>query len=160
AGSTGSVDSHDSRDSETEPDPLPARSNLVLITIDTLRADHVSSYGYPRQTTPAIDRLAASGVRFDQASAPWPKTTPSFASLFTSTYAKDNGNVRKVGIPLPCRVETVAEVLQRQGYGTHAVVANAAVGSELNFDQGFDTFIETWKLTRGTARVDANSAEA
>jgi arylsulfatase A-like enzyme len=156
----GSGDSRDSRDSEAEAEPLPPRSNIVLITIDTLRADHLSSYGYPRATTPALDRLAASGVRFDQAAAQWPKTTPSFASMFTSTYSKDNGNVRKIGIPLPCRAETVAEVLQRQGYGTHAVVANAAVGSELNFDQGFDTFIETWKLTHGDHAVDANSAEA
>jgi arylsulfatase A-like enzyme len=147
-------------DPDPEVEPLPPRSNIVLITIDTLRADHVSSYGYPRQTTPMIDRLAASGVRFDQASSQWPKTTPSFASMFTASYAKDNGNVRKIGIPLQCRFETLAEVLQRQGYGTHAVVANAAVGSELNFDQGFDTFIETWKLTRGDHPVDANSAAA
>jgi arylsulfatase A-like enzyme len=147
-------------DPETGPEPLPARSNVVLITVDTLRADHLSSYGYQRKTSPHIDELAASGVRFDQASSQWPKTTPSFASLMTSTYPKDNGNVRKVGIPLSCRMETVAEVLQRQGYGTHAVVANAAVGSELNFDQGFDTFVETWKLAHNGQAVDPNRAEA
>jgi len=149
--------------SEQEPDPvepLPPRSNVVLITVDTLRADHLSSYGYPRATTPSIDRLAAEGVRFDQAVTQWPKTTPSFTSMFTATYSKDNQNVRRVGIPLSCRFEMLAEVLQRQGYGTHAVVANGAVGSELNFDQGFDTFIETWKLQHASQAVDPNNAEA
>jgi arylsulfatase A-like enzyme len=146
---------------EPGPEPLPARSNILLITVDTLRADHLSSYGYGRSTSPNIDALAASGVRFDQASSQWPKTTPAFASMFTSTYSKDNGNVRKVGIPLSCRMDTVAEVLQRQGYSTHAVIANAAVGRELNFDQGFDTFVETWKLeTKEGTAVDPNRAEA
>jgi arylsulfatase A-like enzyme len=145
---------------ESGPEPLPPRSNIVLITIDTLRADHLSAYGYQRPTSPNIDQLAASGVRFDRAVAQWPKTTPSFASMFTGTYPKDNGNVRKIGIPLSCRVETLAEVLQRQGYSTQAVVANAAVGSELNFDQGFDSFVETWKLSSGGQAVDPNRAEA
>src|SRR4051812_11408137 len=89
-----------------EPAPLPAGANILFITVDTLRADHLSSYGYPRQTSPEIDRLAAQGVRFDQASSQWPKTTPSFASMLTASYAKDNRIVRKVGIPLPCRFET------------------------------------------------------
>ena len=143
------------------PPPLPAPANVLLITVDTLRADHLSSYGYPRQTSPAIDRLAAQGIRFDQASSQWPKTTPSFASMFTASYAKDNRIVRKVGIPLPCRYETIAEALRRRGYGTYAVVSNGAVGSDFYFDQGFDTFIQTWKLPHGgEAGADPNRAEA
>ncbi|HXO21984.1 MAG TPA: sulfatase [Thermoanaerobaculia bacterium] len=142
-------------------EPLPAKSNILLITVDTLRADHLSSYGYPRATTPAIDRLAAEGVRFDQPSSQWPKTTPSFASMFTATYSKDNGIVRKVGTPLPCRFRTVAEALKAQGYATYAVVANGAVGSDFYFDQGFDTFIETWKLPHGAiAASPANGGSA
>jgi len=139
---------------------LPAGTNILFITVDTLRADHLSSYGYPRQTSPAIDRLAAEGARFDQASSQWPKTTPSFASMFTSSYAKDNGIVRKVGIPLPCRFETLAEALQRRGYGTYAVVSNGAVGSDFYFDQGFDSFVQTWKLPHGADGADPNRAEA
>lgn len=147
--------------SETEPvEPLPGRSNILLITVDTLRADHLSSYGYPRQTSPVIDRLAAEGVRFDQAAVQWPKTTPSFASMFTATYPKDNNIVRKVGIPIPCEFEMLAETLQRQGYTTHAVVSNGAVGSDFYFDQGFETYIETWKLPQGEDGKDPNSAEA
>ena len=66
-----------------------SRNNILLITIDTLRADHLSSYGYPRITSPVIDRLAAEGARFELPIVQWPKTAPSFASIFTSTYPKD-----------------------------------------------------------------------
>lgn len=141
-------------------EPLPAKSNILLITVDTLRADHLSAYGYPRQTSPVIDRLAAEGVRFAEPTVQWPKTTPSFASIFTSTYPKDNGIVRTAGQPISCRFEMLAERLRKQGYTTHAVVANAAVGSDFYFDQGFDTFIETWKLPHGADGADPNRAEA
>ncbi|HEY6321453.1 MAG TPA: sulfatase, partial [Thermoanaerobaculia bacterium] len=139
--------------------PLPSPSNILLITVDTLRADHLSSYGYPRRTTPNLDRLAAEGVRFDQTAVQWPKTTPSFASMFTATYSKDNDIVRRVGIPVSCRFEMLAKVLKRRGYSTQAVVSNGALGSEFNFDQGFDTYVETWKLT-SHAGANPNQAEA
>jgi arylsulfatase A-like enzyme len=139
--------------------PLPAPSNILLITVDTVRADHLSAYGYGRRTSPTVDRLAAAGVRFDQAVVQWPKTTPSFASMFTATYSKDNDVVRRVGIPVSCRFEMLAKVLKRRGYATRAVVANGALASEFNFNQGFDTYVETWKLpVRGAA--DPNHAEA
>jgi arylsulfatase A-like enzyme len=138
--------------------PLP-RGNILLITVDTLRADHLSSYGYPRRTTPTIDRLAAEGVRFDQTAVQWPKTTPSFASLFTATYSKDNDVVRRVGIPVSCRFEMLAEVLKRQGYATAAVIANGALGREFHFNQGFDTYVETWKLTSLPGGGDPTRAE-
>lgn len=140
--------------------PLPAGSNILLITVDTLRADHLSSYGYVRATSPVIDRLAAEGVRFDQAQVQWPKTTPSFASIFTASYSKDNQIVRTAGQPVSCKFSMLAEMLQRQGYATAAVVANAAVGSDFYFDQGFDEFIETWKLHENQKGADPNRAEA
>ena len=119
--------------------------NILLVTVDTLRADHLSAWGYERATSPSIDRLASEGVRFDLAQTQWPKTGPSFTSIFTSTYPKDNGIVRQIGIPVPCSFTLLAEALQRAGYGTHAVVANGAVGREFYFDQGFETFLESWK---------------
>ncbi len=140
--------------------PLPAGSNILLITVDTLRADHLSSYGYARPTSPVIDRLAAEGVRFDQAQVQWPKTTPSFASIFTASYNKDNQIVRTAGQPVSCKFSMLAEALKRQGYATAAVVANAAVGSDFYFDQGFDEFIETWKLHENQEGADPNRAEA
>jgi arylsulfatase A-like enzyme len=139
--------------------PLPSPSNILLLTVDTVRADHLSSYGYRRRTSPVIDRLAAEGVRFDQSAVQWPKTTPSFASMFTSTYSKDNDIVRKVGIAVPCGFEMLAKALKRRGYATRAVVSNGALASEFNFDQGFDTYLETWKLPPH-AGLDPNHAEA
>jgi arylsulfatase A-like enzyme len=136
-----------------------AQPNILLITVDTLRADHLSSYGYPRLTSPNIDKLAANGIRFDRPVVQWPKTGPSFASILTSTYPKDNGIVRKIGIRLPDRMRMLGEVLQRAGYATHAVVANGALASDFNFDQGFDSYIETWKLTAESPEIDPNGAE-
>ncbi len=138
----------------------PKPSNILLITIDTLRADHLSSYGYPRQTSPVLDRLAAGGVRFDQAAVQWPKTGPSFASMMTATYPKNNGIVRKVGIPIPEDFNMLAEVLQGQGYQTMAVVANGAVGSDFNFDQGFDRYVESWNEEPPAPGVDTTGAIA
>jgi arylsulfatase A-like enzyme len=65
--------------------------NVVFITIDALRADHPSCYGYPRNTTPNIDKLAEKGVIFKYAFSHWPKTTPSLTTVFTSTYGYRNG---------------------------------------------------------------------
>ncbi len=142
--------------SKTELEP---RHNILLITIDTLRADHLSSYGYPRTTSPAIDRLAAEGVRFELPIVQWPKTAPSFASIFTATYPKDNGIVRKVGEQLPYEFKMLAEVLADHGYATRAVVANGAVASEFHFNQGFDEYIESWKLAPPSEKVQNTSAE-
>ena len=138
---------------------LPARSNVLLITVDTLRADHLGAYGYVRNTSPNLDRLAAEGVRFDQPVVQWPKTGPSFASMFTSTYPKDNGIVRRIGQPLPCRFRMLAEELRDAGYQTHAVVANAAVSSDFYFDQGFDSYLQSWDLPPPDG-IDPTGAEA
>jgi arylsulfatase A-like enzyme len=159
-GLTGCTGSDPEAAPPTETAKLPPQSNILLITVDTLRADHLSSYGYARKTSPVIDRLATEGVRFDQAQVQWPKTTPSFASIFTSTYPKDNQIVRTAGQPVSCKFAMLAEMLKRQGYATGAVVANAAVGSDFYFDQGFDEFIETWKLQESGQGVDPNRAEA
>jgi len=140
-----------------QPDET-SRNHILLITIDTLRADHLSSYGYPRATSPVLDSLADEGVRFDMPIVQWPKTGPSFASMFTSTYPKDNGIVRKIGTRLPDQFRMLAEVLKDQGYTTRAVVANGAVASEFNFNQGFDTYIESWKLTPPDDATDPTGA--
>ncbi|HSM13983.1 MAG TPA: sulfatase [Thermoanaerobaculia bacterium] len=129
---------------------LPERPpDILLLTIDTLRADHLSAWGYERQTSPVLDRIAAEGVRFERAQVQWPKTAPSFASMFTATYPKDNGVVRRVGMPIDCRLRLLAEELQALGYQTHAVVANGALGREYFFDQGFDSYLEAWKAEPG-----------
>ncbi len=148
------------REAAAPPPPLPAKSNILLITVDTLRADHLGSYGYARDTSPNLDRLAAEGVRFDQPVVQWPKTGPSFASLFTSTYSKDNGIVRRIGQPLPCRFRMLAEELRDAGYQTHAVIANAALASDFYFDQGFDSFLQAWTIEPPEPGLDPIGAEA
>ncbi len=129
----------DGRGGPDEPRPQP---NLVLVTVDTLRADHLSCYGHYRPTSPRIDRLAASGLVFERAisSAPW--TLPSIASIHTSLYPSEHG---ATGAQLPLRNELtpLAESLQDVGYDTTAVVTHAFVGRRYNFDQGFATFDDT-----------------
>ena len=133
---------------------LPERPSILLLTVDTLRADHLSGYGYPRATSPVLDRLAAEGVRFSLAQTQWPKTGPAFASLLTATYPKDNGIVREIGTPLPCSRRLLAEELEDLGYQTRAVVANGAVGREFFFDQGFEEFVEAWKGAAGESDIE------
>jgi arylsulfatase A-like enzyme len=117
--------------------------NLVLITIDTLRADHLGAYGYGRDTSPAIDRVAAGGTLFEQAGVQWPKTNPSMASMLTSTYNTTNG-VRHYGAPMDSRLTSLAEIMHEAGYYCASFVANAHLGRFFNFDDGFDEVHELW----------------
>lgn len=122
--------------------------HLLLITVDTLRADHLGAWGYRRHTSPEIDRLAEGGVRFAQAVAQWPKTTPSVVSLLTGTYPRTNGVTRDTRQALPASRVTIAERLADAGYDTAAVVTNANLARLFGFDQGFSAYIETWKDSR------------
>ncbi len=122
----------------------PARPNVLLISIDTLRADHVGVYGYRLPTTPTIDALAGRGVRFADATVAWPKTWPSMAAMLTGKYPKTNGIRLHPRRPLPADNVTLAEALRDAGYATGAVVANMTIGRKFAFDQGFDQFVESW----------------
>jgi arylsulfatase A-like enzyme len=126
--------------------PPPARPaapagapNVVLIVADTLRADHLSCYGYGAIDTPHIDRLAEDGLRyaatFSQAS--W--TRPSIATILSGLYPSSHGAIHKADI-LPDRVDTLAENLQRFGYRTVGFADNANISQAFNFQQGFDEY--------------------
>lgn len=121
----------------------PAR--VFLITVDTLRADHVGFGGYPRDTSPALDGLAARSVVFDQAIAQWPKTGPSFASIFSGRYPQTTGLTHEAQIRLPEEFETLPELFQAAGYRTVAVVSNAVLQADKGWSQGFDEYLQTWK---------------
>ncbi|HEV8578186.1 MAG TPA: sulfatase [Thermoanaerobaculia bacterium] len=121
------------------------RLNVLLITVDALRADHLGAYGYPRPTSPHIDRLGREGVVFWRAVSQWPKTSPSFASMLSSTYGHTNGLVRTTGQRLPDRLFTVAELLKAARFDTSAAVANVNLGKVFNFHQGFDIYREIWE---------------
>jgi|GEM_PF-20195 len=117
--------------------------NVLLITIDTLRADHLGCYGYREVKTPNIDRLAQTGVRFTQAYTPVPITLPSHATIMTGQYplqtrVRDNGTFR-----LPNESTTLAEILKQHGYRTAAFVSAYVLDSRYGLDQGFDLYEDT-----------------
>ena len=114
------------------------RPDLLLITVDTLRADRVGAYGYEPARTPVIDGLAARGTVFLQATTPFPRTTPALASLMTGLWPQHHGS-REVAQPMR-PVESLATLLRRRGYHTVGVTANGVVGTEQRFDRGFAEF--------------------
>ena len=116
-----------------------ARPNIVLITVDTLRADHNSAYGYHRRTTPFLEALAEHGIRVDHAYAPMPTTLPAHTSLFTSQYPIAHGVVRN-GMVVPQRVKLLSEVLQRDGYQTAAFFSSFPLNRVFGLNRGFDLY--------------------
>ncbi len=116
------------------------RPNILFILVDTLRADHVSCYGYRQSTTPNIDRLAGEGVRFPTVYTASPWTMPSVMTLFTSLHPTVHGATsyrRRASL----KVTTLAERLKRLGYRrTVGIVSNPTVNSRYGFAQGFDQY--------------------
>jgi len=113
--------------------------NIVLLSIDALRADHLGCYGYPRGCSPTLDSLAASGVIFRNAVAQYPMTSPNFATMFTGTYPAIHG-IKRVQTILDDRNVTLAEVLRAAGYNTCGVITNGNLYPVFNFSQGFDDY--------------------
>ena len=129
-------------------DVIKNNFNIVLITIDTLRADHLSCYGYDRKTSPNIDSIAKGGIRYTKAIATSSWTSPSIASIMTSLYPISHGvrhGFTKSGKAynqelLHEKFDTLAEVLKNHGYTTFGAVANVHMVEELGFGQGFDYY--------------------
>ena len=121
--------------------------HVLLITVDTLRADHLGLYGYPRATSPAIDALGEGGVVFDRAMAQWPKTGPSFATLFTGQYPHTTGLTHKAALRVNDAYLTLPELMRHAGFTTAAVVSNGVLAKRLGWNQGFETYRETWTLS-------------
>jgi arylsulfatase A-like enzyme len=117
----------------------PGLPNIVLIVIDTARADHLSLYGYPRETTPNLRRFAASATLYRNAIAPSNYTLSSHTSMFTGLYGSVHGNNEMLAArTLSPDDTTIAEVLRRHGYATLAIVANAGyLGPVFGLDRGF-----------------------
>lgn len=131
------------------------RANLLLVVVDTLRADRLSCAGYPRETTPHLDRLAAEGVRFTRVESPRAKTTPAVASLMTGLYPHDHG-VRDLVTPLGDEAPTLAEHLASRGWDTAAIVGNFVLRDELSgLRRGFRVWIEDLPERTGVPPDDA-----
>lgn len=118
-----------------EPPP-----NLLLIVVDTLRADHLGAYGHGRRTSPELDAFARDAVRFERAYATAPWTQPSVASILTGLAPATHGADRLLRV-LPDSAVTLAERLRDAGYATGAVVSHTLLGPRFGFDQGFETFV-------------------
>lgn len=115
-------------------------AGVLLVTLDTTRADRLGAYGAPGARTPVFDRLAAEGVLFEQALAPAPITLPSHASLLTGVYPVAHG-VRDNGVfALSPRAILLSEVLRRHGWRTGAFVASDVLGARFGLDQGFEVY--------------------
>ena len=128
--------------------PAKSSPNVVLITIDTLRADHLGCYGYKQIKTPNIDGLAADGVRFERAFAVVPVTLPSHSSILTGTYPMFSGMHDFSGNKLNPQQPTMASVLKQAGYQTGAVIAAAVLDSRFGLNQGFDFYYDHFDFSR------------
>ncbi len=118
----------------------PPSRNVILISIDTLRADHLSSYGFPRLTTPHIDALAREGVMFRNVYSPVPVTLPAHASMLTGTFPPSHGIRDNLHKRLPDSAVTLAETLKSRGFTTAAVVSSFVLDRRFNLSQGFDSY--------------------
>jgi arylsulfatase A-like enzyme len=136
-----------------EGEKAATRPNLILITIDTLRADHTSLYGYSRDTTPELSKLAAAGTTFEVAYAPASSTGPSHATMFTGKYPTSHGLVKN-GTPLAPKQETLAEILSGQGYQTAAVVSSFVLDRRFGLDQGFETYQDDFEAEESTVKLE------
>jgi arylsulfatase A-like enzyme len=135
------------------PEPAPSTEtvsgartprHLILVTVDTLRADHTSLHGYARATTPRLDAIAARGTVFEHAIAQWPKTGASFASLFSGRYPQSTGLTHKAALSVPETIALLPEVLRAHGFTTVAAVSNPVLSRDLGWDRGFDEYVEVW----------------
>ena len=137
--------------------------NVLLVTIDTLRADRVGAYGYAAAATPAMDALAARGVRFTTAIAHAPLTAPSHASILTGLLPPAHGVRDNGAFVLPKQPATLAEIFRAAGYRTAAFVSGFPLDHRYGFARGFDTYDD--RLQRGgdarrAAYVERTAADA
>jgi len=128
------------------PTAKPTARNLLLVTIDTLRADHVGAYGYARSQASFVDEVARSGVTFEHAYAAAPITLPSHATLMSGRYPPGHGS-RDNGMQVSKTVPTMAAELKAHGFRTAAFVAAFPLDHQFGLDRGFDVYSD--RLPRG-----------
>jgi arylsulfatase A-like enzyme/Flp pilus assembly protein TadD len=122
--------------------------SVILITVDTLRADKVGCYGNPLVRTPTMDAWAAGGVRFEDCISQTPLTLPSHTTIMTGTLPVHHGVRDNGGFVVPSELVTMAETFKTAGYRTAAFVAAYVLDSKWGLDQGFDTYFDKFDLSR------------
>lgn len=126
--------------------------NIILVTIDTLRADHLSCYGYKQITTPAIDALSREGVLFEKSVSQEPQTNPSHWSILTSKYPTAHGSLIN-GHTVNKNDFNLAELLLKKGYRTAAFVSSYVLDSSFGFDAGFQEYDDEFHILRGISKL-------
>jgi arylsulfatase A-like enzyme len=127
--------------------PASGPANVLLITVDTLRADHLHCYGQALETSPNIDSLAARSVVFDRAIAASGYTGPSHSTMMTGRYPRRHSTGFSNGLLVLSGVQTLAETFQRQGYDTAAFVSNAVLWARSGLNRGFDVYDDQFTST-------------
>jgi arylsulfatase A-like enzyme/Flp pilus assembly protein TadD len=127
----------------------PAEMNLLVITLDTTRADRVGPYGFQNVETPALDRLARDGVVFEHAMSVAPLTLPAHCSIFTGRFPPEHGVRDNGGFFLSPRQTTLASILRQRGFQTGAVVGAFVLDGKWGLNQGFQTYIDEFELPEG-----------
>jgi arylsulfatase A-like enzyme/Tfp pilus assembly protein PilF len=122
--------------------------NLVVITLDTTRADRLGPYGYQNAGTPNLDALAQEGVLFEHASTSAPITLPAHSSLFTGRFPPQHGVRDNGGYFLNDKEQTLAETLKARGYATAGFIAAYVLDSKWGIAQGFDTYFDDFDLSK------------
>lgn len=136
-----------------EPTPTAsAKPNVLVVTLDTVRADHLAPYGYTKIKTPNLDKLAADGAMFENAFASIGATGPSHTTLFTGQGTWSHG-VLLNGVPAPGDVPTLAERLREAGYRTGAFVSAYVLESKIGLNRGFSVYDDDLSGARGTAAL-------
>ena len=139
--------------------PPPDAPNVLLVTIDTLRPDYLGAYGFPGESSPNLDALAAGGVVFERAIAASARTAPSHASLFTSRWVRDHSIGYRNGSTRLGDEVTLAALLDEAGYDTAAFVGNSMLRRRVGLDRGFDVFDDTLPDTERNRPVFERVAE-
>jgi len=133
--------------------------SILLVTLDTVRADRIGAYGYASATTPTLDRLAKQGVLFESAVSPTPITLPSHVSILTGTYPSAHGVRDNGAFALRRRATLISEVLHQHGFRTAAFVGTYILDERFGLNQGFETYTgptSTTEFRMHAARRPAN----
>lgn len=131
--------------------------NIFLIVIDALRPDHLGCYGYQRETSPEIDKIAEEGVKFDKVLSQSSWTKPAVASLLTATYPEAHG-VKGIGDILTFQDTSLPVILRQNGYLTACIQTNPFLTAESGFHEGFDYYVEVFDKSPGVYKTPVQEA--